>query len=288
MTCVASSSSTVISPWWLVTMSVILFAVARSTSGRMYTIGRRMHSASISAVSMSSTICPIGSLRIGFLLTVKSNFRQRCSALYRYMVERMWHRAPPGLKSMKHRIWKKTTSLRYSEDQRGITNLKAVGGVRRRKHAVLVKQLHDQVAPLLEYLAMTLLLGRVDRSLRRRLGRPRRPFVSSSGGSCTASASTTTTTSANTSSHFRRHFYKRKMTFTSILLAKKLGYAAAVGGSLFAEKGCTFLPAARDLPLYCSMLKSGPKNRFPITYELDGVAVLERGGALPSECRLLC
>lgn len=35
-------------------------------------------------------------------------------------------------------------------------------------------------------------------------------------------------------------------------------------------------------PLYCSMLKSGPKNRLPMMYELDGVAV-EDSGALLSE-----
>lgn len=33
-------------------------------------------------------------------------------------------------------------------------------------------------------------------------------------------------------------------------------------------------------PLYCSMLKSGPKNRLPIMYELEGVAVVDSGALL--------
>jgi len=37
-------------------------------------------------------------------LAVKSNFRQRCSLLNRYIVDKMLHNAPPGLKSMKKRI----------------------------------------------------------------------------------------------------------------------------------------------------------------------------------------
>lgn len=36
------------------------------------------------------------------------------------------------------------------------------------------------------------------------------------------------------------------------------------------------------LPLYCSMLKSGPKKRLPTMYALDGVAV-DDNGALLSE-----
>lgn len=56
-----------------------------------------------------------------------------------------------------------------------VGELEVVGGLGRRKHAVLLEQLHDQVAPVLEDLPVALLLGRVDRPGRRGLGRTRGP-----------------------------------------------------------------------------------------------------------------
>lgn len=56
-----------------------------------------------------------------------------------------------------------------------VGELEVVGGLGRREHAVLLEQLHDQVAPVLEDLPVALFLGRVDRSGRRGLGRTRGP-----------------------------------------------------------------------------------------------------------------
>lgn len=56
-----------------------------------------------------------------------------------------------------------------------VGELEVVGGLGRREHAVLLEQLHHQVAPVLENLPVALLLGRVDRPGRRRFGRPRGP-----------------------------------------------------------------------------------------------------------------
>lgn len=56
-----------------------------------------------------------------------------------------------------------------------VGKLEVVGGLGRREHAVLLEQLHDQVAPVLEDLPVALLLGRVDRPGRRGLGRTRGP-----------------------------------------------------------------------------------------------------------------
>lgn len=52
-----------------------------------------------------------------------------------------------------------------------VGELEVVGGLGRREHAVLLEQLHDQVAPVLEDLPVALLLGRVDRARRRGFGR---------------------------------------------------------------------------------------------------------------------
>lgn len=56
-----------------------------------------------------------------------------------------------------------------------VGELKVVGGLGRREHAVLLEKLHDQIAPVLEDLPVALLLGRVDRAGRRGLGRTRGP-----------------------------------------------------------------------------------------------------------------
>lgn len=56
-----------------------------------------------------------------------------------------------------------------------VGELEVVGGLGGREHAVLLEQLHDQVAPVLEDLPVALLLGRVDRPGRRGLGRTRGP-----------------------------------------------------------------------------------------------------------------
>lgn len=52
-----------------------------------------------------------------------------------------------------------------------VGELEVVGGLGRREHAVLLEQLHDQIAPVLEDLPVALLLGRVDRARRRGFGR---------------------------------------------------------------------------------------------------------------------
>lgn len=56
-----------------------------------------------------------------------------------------------------------------------VGELEVVGGLGGREHAVLLEQLHHQVAPVLEDLPVALLLGRVDRPGRRGFGRPRGP-----------------------------------------------------------------------------------------------------------------
>lgn len=56
-----------------------------------------------------------------------------------------------------------------------VGELEVVGGLGRREHAVLLEQLHHQVAPVLEDLPVALLLGRVDRAGRWGLGRTRGP-----------------------------------------------------------------------------------------------------------------